>query len=168
MVEGAEQCRRGENPRQAAIALMARVQCSPAGGHQVASRRMADPIRLARRDVPRTRSRVGVRISTARRYVNETVALLAAQPPEPAQALWDEGEVGRPYVVIDCTLISIDRLATDGPVLLGQAPPSWDEPAGHRILDGEIVSVSEPLAAAVHDLTAARIWGPVGNWRTPG
>jgi hypothetical protein len=47
-------------------------------------------------------------------------------------------------------------------VLLRQAPQARDEPAGHLRPGGEIVWVSGPLPGAVHDLTAARIWGIVG------
>jgi hypothetical protein len=33
---------------------------------------------------------------------------------------------------------------------------------------GEILWVSGPLPGAVHDLTAARIWGIIASWPTPG
>src|SRR5580704_2737506 len=52
----------------------------------------------------------GVGVATAWRYVNETVALLAARAPELRQAIRD-AKAGYAYVVLDGTLIPIDRVA---------------------------------------------------------
>jgi hypothetical protein len=70
--------------------------------------------------------------ATAWRYVNETVALLAARAPKLRRAVRDAKQAGYAYVVLDGTLAAIDRVAADPPVLLRQAPQTWDEPAGHR------------------------------------
>jgi hypothetical protein len=53
-------------------------------------------------------------------------------------------------------------------VLLRQAPPPRDEPASHRQPQGDILWVSGPLPGAVHDLTAARIWGIVRELAAAG
>src|SRR5437868_9098354 len=64
----------------------------------------------------------GVGTSTAWRYVNETVALLAARAPKLRKAVRDAQKAGHAYVVLDGTLIPVDR----------QAQEARDEPAGHR------------------------------------
>ena len=53
--------------------------------------------------------------ATARRYVNETVALLAVRAPELRKAARDAKKAGHAYVVPDGTLIPIDRVAEDRP-----------------------------------------------------
>ena len=57
----------------------------------------------------------GVGTATARRYVNETVALLAVRAPELRKAARDAKKAGHAYVVPDGTLIPIDRVAEDRP-----------------------------------------------------
>src|SRR3979411_2258122 len=47
----------------------------------------------------------GVGTTTAWRYVNETVALLAARAPKLRQAVQDAKKAGHAYVVVDGTLI---------------------------------------------------------------
>jgi Helix-turn-helix of DDE superfamily endonuclease len=51
--------------------------------------------------------RIGV--TTAWRYVNETVALLAGRAPKLRQAVRDAQKAGHAYVILDGTLIPIDR-----------------------------------------------------------
>ena len=53
--------------------------------------------------------------TTAWRYVEETVALLAARAPRLRQAIRDAARAGYAYVVLDGTLIPIDRVAADRP-----------------------------------------------------
>jgi hypothetical protein len=53
----------------------------------------------------------GVGTATAWRYVNETTGLLAARAPKLRTAIRDATRTGYAYVVIDGTLISIDRVA---------------------------------------------------------
>ena len=101
----------------------------------------------------------GIGTATAWRYVTETVALLAARSPKLRRALTHAKEAGHAYVVIDGTLNPHRPGRRRPAVLLRQAPPSRHEPAGHLRPDGEILWVSGPLPGAVHDLTAARIWG---------
>ena len=57
----------------------------------------------------------GVGTATAWRYVTETVALLAARSPRLRQALDQARQAGHAYVIIDGTLILIDRVAADRP-----------------------------------------------------
>src|ERR1700746_75378 len=62
----------------------------------------------------------GVGTATAWRYVTETVALLAARSPKLGCALANAKDAGHGYVVIDGTLIPIDRVAADRPFYSGK------------------------------------------------
>ena len=106
--------------------------------------------------------------ATARRYVTETVALLAARSPKLRQALAGAKESGHAYVVIDGTLIPIDRVAADRPFYSGKHRRHGMNLQVISAPDGEIVWVSGPLPGAVHDLTAARIWGIVRELAASG
>ncbi len=61
-------------------------------------------------------------------------------------------------LVIDGTLIPIDRVAAGRPFYSGKHGMNLQVIAGPG---GDIVWVSGPLPGAVHDLTAARMWGIV-------
>src|SRR5580698_9102243 len=58
--------------------------------------------------------------TTAWRYVEETVALLAARAPKLRAAVRDASKAGHAYVVVDGTLIPIDRVAADRPFYSGK------------------------------------------------
>src|SRR6266851_3495263 len=62
----------------------------------------------------------GVSTATAWRYVHETVALLTARAPKLRRALWDAREAGHAYVILNGTLIPIDRLAANRPFYSGK------------------------------------------------
>ena len=62
----------------------------------------------------------GSATATAWRYVNETVALLAARAPKLRKAVRDAKKAGYAYVVLDGTLIAIDRVAADRPFYSGK------------------------------------------------
>jgi hypothetical protein len=99
--------------------------------------------------------------ATAWRYLTKTVGLLAARSPKLRQALREAKKAGYGYVVIDGTLIPIDRVAADRPFYSGKHHRHGMNPQVIATPDGEIVWVSGPLPGTVHDLTAARIWGIV-------
>jgi len=101
----------------------------------------------------------GIGTATAWRYVGETVALLAARSPKLRRALPGAKKAGHAYVVIDGTLIPIDRVAADRPFYSGKHRRHGMNLQVISAPDGEILWVSGPLPGAVHDLTAARIWG---------
>jgi hypothetical protein len=101
----------------------------------------------------------GVGTATAWRYLNETVALLAARAPKLRRALRDAQEAGYAYVVIDGTLIPIDRVAADRPFYSGKHRRHGMNLQVIAGPVGDVLWVSGPLPGAVHDLTAARIWG---------
>ena len=62
----------------------------------------------------------GIGTTTAWRYVTETVGLLAARSPKLRTALRDAKRAGHAYVMIDGTLIPIDRVAADWPFYSGK------------------------------------------------
>ena len=62
----------------------------------------------------------GVGNATAWRYATETVALLAARSPRLRRALDQARQAGHAYVIIDGTLILIDRVAADRPFYSGR------------------------------------------------
>jgi DDE superfamily endonuclease/Helix-turn-helix of DDE superfamily endonuclease len=110
----------------------------------------------------------GIGTATAWRYVTETVGLLAARSPELRQALRDATQAGHACVVIDGTLITIDRVAADRPFYSGKHRRHGMNLQVIATPDGDIVWVPGPLPGAVHDLTAARIWGIVRELGTYG
>src|SRR5262245_19142831 len=101
----------------------------------------------------------GVSTSTAWRYVQETVALLAARAPKLPAALVAAGKAGHAFVVIDGTLIPVDRVAADRRFYSGKHHRHGMNLQVISSPAGEILWVSGALPGAVHDLTAARIWG---------
>jgi hypothetical protein len=76
-----------------------------------------------------------------------------------SQALRDATRAGHAYLVIDGTLIPIDRVAADRPFYSGKHRKHGMNLQVIATPGGDIVWVSGPLPGAVHDLTAARIWG---------
>ena len=62
----------------------------------------------------------GIGTATAWRYVTETVGLLAARSPKLRTALACAKAAGHAYVVIDGTLIPIDRVAAGRPFYSGK------------------------------------------------
>ena len=62
----------------------------------------------------------GIGTATAWRYVTETTALLAARAPKLRQALASAKKAGHACVVIDGTLIPIDRVAAGRPFYSGK------------------------------------------------
>jgi len=110
----------------------------------------------------------GIGTATAWRYVTETVGLLAARSPKLRRALARAKEAGYAYVVIDGTLIPVDRVAADRPFYSGKHKRHGMNLQAIASPDGQILWVSGPLPGAVHDLTAARIWGIVRELAAAG
>jgi hypothetical protein len=110
----------------------------------------------------------GIGTATAWRYVTETVGLLAARSPKLRTALCKAKNAGHAYVVIDGTLIPIDRVAADRPFYSGKHHRHGMNLQVIATPDGDILWVSGPLPGAVHDLTAARIWGIVRELAAAG
>ena len=86
--------------------------------------------------------------ATAWRYVTETVGLLAARSPKLRTALQAAKAAGHAYVVIDGTLIPIDRVAADRPFYSGKHRRHGMNLQVIATPDGDIVWVSGPLPAS--------------------
>jgi DDE superfamily endonuclease/Helix-turn-helix of DDE superfamily endonuclease len=110
----------------------------------------------------------GVGTATAWRYARETITLLAARAPKLGDALAAAKRAGHAFVMIDGTLIPIDRVAADRPFYSGKHRRHGMNLQVISSPHGEILWVSGPLPGAVHDLTAARIWGIVRELEAAG
>jgi hypothetical protein len=110
----------------------------------------------------------GIGTATAWRYVNEAVALLAARSPKLPAALAAAKKAGHAFVVIDGTLIPIDRVAADRPFYSGKHRRHGMNLQVISSPAGEILWVSGPLPGAAHDLTCARIWGIIRQLAAAG
>ena len=110
----------------------------------------------------------GVGTSTAWRYINETVALLAARAPKLRTAARDAAKAGYAYVVVDGTLIAIDRVATDRPFYSGKHRRHGMNLQVIASPDGDIVWVSGALPGSVHDKKAEWIWGVLDELEAAG
>src|ERR1051326_6000195 len=106
--------------------------------------------------------------ATAWRYAREATTLLAARAPELRGALAAARKAGHAFVVIDGTLIRIDRVAADRPFYSGKHHRHGMNLQVIASPAGEILWVSGPLPGAVHDLTAARIWGIIRELQAAG
>ncbi len=110
----------------------------------------------------------GVGTATAWRYVNETVPLLAARAPKLRTAIRDAQEAGYAYVVIDGTLIQIDRVAADRPFYSGKHHRHGMNLQVIASPDGDILWVSGALPGSVHDKKAEWIWGVLAELEAAG
>ena len=109
----------------------------------------------------------GISTATAWRYVTEAVRLLAARAPSLRTAV-RAAKKAHAFVVIDGTLIPVDRLAADRPFYSGKHRRHGMNLQVIASPGGEILWVSSPLPGSVHDLTAARIWGIVRELAAAG
>jgi hypothetical protein len=94
-----------------------------------------------------------VSTTTAWRYVNETVDLLAARAPKLRKAVRDAKKAGHAYVIVDGTLIHKKH----GMNLQVIASP-----------DGDLLWVSGALPGSVHDKKAEWIWGVIAELEAAG
>jgi len=110
----------------------------------------------------------GVGTSTAWRYVNETVALLAARAPKLRKAVRDATKAGCAYVVLDGTLIPVDRVAADRPFYSGKHRKHGMNLQVIASPHGDILWVSGALPGSVHDKKAEWIWGVLAELEAAG
>ena len=109
-----------------------------------------------------------VSTTTCWRYVNETVELLAARAPKLRAALRKAKREGMAYVIIDGTLIPIDRIAADRPFYSGKHTMHGMNLQVIASPDGTILWVSSELPGNTHDTAAARIWQILAALRDAG
>ena len=110
----------------------------------------------------------GIGVATAWRYVQETVALLAARAPKLRTAVRVAKKAGYACVVLDGTLIPIDRVAADRPFYSGKHKRHGMNLQVIASPQGDIVWVSGALPGSVHDNKAEWIWGVLSELETAG
>jgi len=110
----------------------------------------------------------GVGTATAWRYVNEVVALLAARAPKLRKAVRDARNAGHAYVVVDGTLIPIDRVAKDRPFYSGKHKKHGMNLQVIASPHGDLLWVSGALPGSVHDKKAEWIWGVIAELEKAG
>jgi DDE superfamily endonuclease/Helix-turn-helix of DDE superfamily endonuclease len=106
--------------------------------------------------------------TTAWRYVNETVALLAARAPKLRQAVQAAKKAGHAYVVLDGTLIPPGRVAADRPFYSGKHKKHGMNLQVIASPVGDIVWVSGALPGSVHDKKAEWIRGVLAELEAAG
>ncbi|MFD1044642.1 transposase family protein, partial [Kibdelosporangium lantanae] len=109
-----------------------------------------------------------VSTTTCWRYVTETVELLAQRAPKLRAALRRAVRQGMAYVIIDGTLIPIDRIAVDRPYFSGKHTIHGVNLQVIASPDGTILWVSGDLPGSTHDTAAARIWAILAALRDAG
>jgi hypothetical protein len=93
-------------------------------------------------------------IATLYRYIRETVDLPAALAPTSADAV--RTAQAKAYVILDGTLLLIDRIAADRPYYSGKHKRHGTNVQVLADPLGRLIWASPALPGAVHDLTAAR------------
>jgi hypothetical protein len=109
-----------------------------------------------------------VGVTTAWRYVNETVELLAARAPKLRTAVRDAVRAGYAYAVLDGTLIPIDRVAADRPFYSGKHRKHGMNLQVIASPRGDVLWVSGALPGSVHDKKAEWIWGVLDELEAAG
>ena len=110
----------------------------------------------------------GIGRTTAWRYANEVVELLAARAPKLRQAVRDAKRAGHAYVILDGTLIPIDRVAANRPSYSGKHKKHGMNLQVIASPDGDILWVSGALPGSVHDKKAEWIWGVLDELQRQG
>jgi hypothetical protein len=106
--------------------------------------------------------------TTAWRYVNETVELLAARAPKLRQAVRAAKKAGYAYVVLDGTLIPVDRVAADRPFYSGKHKKHGMNLQVIASPSGDVLWVSGALPGSVHDKRAEWIRGGLAELEAAG
>ncbi|MEU2134585.1 transposase family protein [Streptomyces sp. NPDC018352] len=96
-------------------------------------------------------------LATVYRYIREAVDLLATAAPTLQQAM--ERAEAKAYVILDGTLLPIDRIAADRPFYSGKHKKHGMNVQVLADPFGRLLWASAALPGAVHDLMAARTHG---------
>lgn len=96
----------------------------------------------------------GIGTTTAYRYITEAVNLLAALAPTLTEAV--RAASMKAYVILDGTLLPIDRIAVDRPFYSGKHKKHGMNVQVIADPKGRLMWASPALADAVHDVRAAR------------
>jgi len=106
--------------------------------------------------------------TTAWRYVTEVVALLAARAPKLRQAVREAQKAGYAYVILDGTLIPIDRVAADRPFYSGEHKKHGMNLQVIASPGEDILWVSGALPGSVDDKKAEWIWRVLAELEAAG
>jgi hypothetical protein len=117
------------------------------------------------RDVPKLGRDHRVSRATAYRYIHEGIEVLAAQAPDLPEALDRAEAQGLAFLILDGTLIPIDRCGEQAISVKGEPIDAWYAGKAHQHA-GNLQALSAPGGlplwigevepGSVHDLTAAR------------
>ncbi|MCZ7433350.1 transposase family protein [Streptomyces sp. WMMC1477] len=99
----------------------------------------------------------GVGTATVYRYINEAVQVLAALAPTLEQVM--RAVRAKAYVILDGTLLPIDRIAADRPFYSGKHKKHGMNIQVLTDPFGRLLWASPALPGAVHDIRAARTHG---------
>jgi hypothetical protein len=110
----------------------------------------------------------GIGRTTAWRYVTKTTDLLAARAPKLRTAVRDAKRAGHAYVILDGTLIPVDRVAADRPFFSGKHKRHGMNLQVIASPGGDILWVSGALPGSVHDKKAEWIWGVLAELEKAG
>ncbi|MER7967215.1 IS5 family transposase [Streptomyces ardesiacus] len=101
----------------------------------------------------------GVGTTTAYRYIAEAVDVLAALAPDLAAAV--KTAARKAFVILDGTLLPIDRIAADRPFYSGKHKKHGMNVQVIADPHGRLLWASSALPGAVHDIRAARTHGVI-------
>ncbi|MGW0393003.1 transposase family protein [Streptomyces sp. NPDC003042] len=101
----------------------------------------------------------GIGIATVYRYIREAIEVLTALAPTLAEVM--ETARTKAYVILDGTLLPIDRIAADTPYYSGKHKRHGMNVQVLTDPFGRLLWASPALPGATHDLTAARSHGIV-------
>ncbi|MBT2488543.1 transposase [Streptomyces sp. ISL-96] len=101
----------------------------------------------------------GIGIATVYRYIREAVEVLAARAPSLAEAM--KASRKKAFVILDGTLLPIDRIAADTPYYSGKHKRHGMNIQVLTDPFGRLLWASPALPGSTHDLTAARQHGIV-------
>ncbi|MER7967407.1 transposase family protein [Streptomyces sp. NPDC096080] len=99
----------------------------------------------------------GIGIATAYRYIREAIDVLAALAPSLAEAM--KTIRTKAFVILDGTLLPIDRIAADTPYFSGKHKRHGMNVQVLTDPFGRLLWASSALPGSTHDLTAARQHG---------
>ncbi|WP_405772063.1 transposase family protein [Streptomyces sp. NBC_00080] len=99
----------------------------------------------------------GIGLATVYRYIVEAVEVLAALAPTLQQAM--TVAANKAFVILDGTLLHIDRIAADRPYYSGKHKRHGMNVQVIADAFGRLLWASPALPGAVHDIKAARIHG---------
>ena len=99
----------------------------------------------------------GIGTTTVYRYITEAIELLAALAPTLAEAV--RAASMKAYLILDGTLLPIDRIAADRPFFSGKRRKHGMNVQVIADPKGRLLWASPALAGAVHDVRTAREHG---------